>query len=212
MSRNGDVEEMNAATTSNTAGAATTSTTALRNRGDPFLIACRCFSFFTSLAAILCIAVNVLSAVRSFKHASDVRNLTSLSCFPLPSNNSAFFDFQIFDGIFRCYAVIIAAFVVLAETEWSFILKFSKVFFRLVVNTHVLSWCCYACCALLYFNWIEWLITGFGVLGCQGHAADLVRVPFHLLTIIILPLLSNLAYLHLLTIIINRCKSCDFIS
>ncbi|CAJ1936138.1 unnamed protein product [Sphenostylis stenocarpa] len=90
MSRNGDVEEEIAAT--------------LRNRTDPFLVACRGFSFITSLAAILCIAVNVLSAVRSFKHASDI-----------------------FDGIFRCYAVIIAAFVVLAETEWSFILKFSKV-------------------------------------------------------------------------------------
>ncbi|RDX65941.1 hypothetical protein CR513_55345 [Mucuna pruriens] len=91
MSRNGDVEEV--ATTSNT----------IRKRADPFLVACRCFSFITSLAAILCIAVNVLSAVRSFKHASDI-----------------------FDGIFRCYAVIIAAFVVLAETEWSFILKCSK--------------------------------------------------------------------------------------
>ncbi|ESW31143.1 hypothetical protein PHAVU_002G213000 [Phaseolus vulgaris] len=90
MSRNGDVQEENVPT--------------LRNRADPFLVACRCFSFLTSLAAILCIGVNVLSAVRSFKHASDI-----------------------FDGIFRCYTVIIAAFVVLAETEWSFILKFSKV-------------------------------------------------------------------------------------
>ncbi|TKY59455.1 Golgi apparatus membrane protein TVP15 [Spatholobus suberectus] len=94
MSRNGDVEEENVATTSST----------IRNRADPFLVACRCFSVLTSLAAILCIAVNVLSAVRSFRHASDI-----------------------FDGIFRCYAVLIAAFVVLAETEWSFILKFSKV-------------------------------------------------------------------------------------
>ena len=98
MSRNDDVVEQNAATTT------TTSSTAIRNRADPFLVACRCFSFLTSLAAILCIAVNVLSAVRSFKHASDI-----------------------FDGIFRCYAVLIAAFVVLAETEWSFIIKFSKV-------------------------------------------------------------------------------------
>ncbi|KAG4398579.1 hypothetical protein AAZX31_08G066100 [Glycine max] len=98
MSRNDDVVEQNAATTT------TTSSTTIRNRADPFLVACRCFSFLTSLAAILCIAVNVLSAVRSFKHASDI-----------------------FDGIFRCYAVLIAAFVVLAETEWSFIIKFSKV-------------------------------------------------------------------------------------
>lgn len=34
---------------------------------------------------------------------------------------------QIFDGIFRCYAVVIAVFVVVAETEWEFIMKFSKV-------------------------------------------------------------------------------------
>ncbi|KAL2343840.1 hypothetical protein Fmac_005125 [Flemingia macrophylla] len=95
MSRNGDVSEENVATTS--------SDVRIRNRADPFLVTCRCFSFLTSLAAILCIAVNVLSAVRSFKRASDI-----------------------FDGIFRCYAVVIAAFVVLAETEWPFILKFSK--------------------------------------------------------------------------------------
>ncbi|KAH1087418.1 hypothetical protein AAZX31_07G167600 [Glycine max] len=98
MSRNGDVVEQNAAPST------TSSSSTIRNRTDPFLVACRCFSFLTSLAAILCIAVNFLSAVRSFKHASDI-----------------------FDGIFRCYAVLVAAFVVLAETEWSFILKFSKV-------------------------------------------------------------------------------------
>lgn len=34
---------------------------------------------------------------------------------------------QIFDGIFRCYAVIIAVVVVVAETEWEFVIKFSKV-------------------------------------------------------------------------------------
>lgn len=76
----------------------------LRARPDPFLVVCRCFSVVTSLAAILCIAVNVLSAVRSFKNGHDI-----------------------FDGIFRCYAVLIAFFVVLAETEWNFIVKFWKV-------------------------------------------------------------------------------------
>ncbi|GMI83754.1 hypothetical protein like AT4G33625 [Hibiscus trionum] len=76
----------------------------VRPRPDPFLVVCRCFSLITSLTAILCIAVNVLSAVRSFKNESDV-----------------------FDGIFRCYAVVIAFFVVLAETEWEFIIKFWKV-------------------------------------------------------------------------------------
>lgn len=76
----------------------------LRRRSDPLLIACRCFSLITALSAILCILVNVLSAVRSFKNGSDV-----------------------FDGIFRCYAVIIAIFVVVAETEWSLIFRFWKV-------------------------------------------------------------------------------------
>ncbi|KAK7400371.1 hypothetical protein VNO78_11577 [Psophocarpus tetragonolobus] len=95
MARNDDVELENAATTSSNT---------VRSRTDPFLVACRGFSILTSLAALLCIAVNVMSAVRSFKNGSDI-----------------------FDGIFRCYAVLAAALVVLAETEWSFVLKFSKV-------------------------------------------------------------------------------------
>ncbi|PIA52297.1 hypothetical protein AQUCO_01000280v1 [Aquilegia coerulea] len=76
----------------------------LKGRTDPFLVVCRCFSVVTSLTAILCIAVNVLSAVLSFKERSDI-----------------------FDVVFRCYAVVIGVLVVLAETEWGFILKFSKV-------------------------------------------------------------------------------------
>ncbi|XP_024020331.1 uncharacterized protein LOC21394630, partial [Morus notabilis] len=76
----------------------------LRARPDPFLVVCRCFRLLTAVAAILCIAVNVLSAVRSFKDGSDI-----------------------FDGIFRCYAVLIALLVVLAETEWGFMVKFWKV-------------------------------------------------------------------------------------
>ncbi|KAI9079280.1 hypothetical protein K1719_038765 [Acacia pycnantha] len=80
------------------------SSTRVRARPDPFLVACKCFSLLTCLAAILCIAVNILSAVRSFKNGSDV-----------------------FDGIFRCYAVLIAFIVVVAETEWSFITKFWQV-------------------------------------------------------------------------------------
>ncbi|KAG6741451.1 hypothetical protein POTOM_054711 [Populus tomentosa] len=79
--------------------------TALARPGpDPLLVICRCFSFVTSLTAILCVAVNVLSAVRSFKDGSDV-----------------------FDGIFRCYAVVIAFIVVVAETEWGFVIKFWKI-------------------------------------------------------------------------------------
>ncbi|KAL9251121.1 hypothetical protein AKJ16_DCAP01276 [Drosera capensis] len=76
----------------------------LRSRADPFLVVCRCFGFVTALAAILCIVANVISAVQSFKDGSDI-----------------------FDGIFRCYAVALAVFVAVAETEWSFITKFWKV-------------------------------------------------------------------------------------
>ncbi|CBI34019.3 hypothetical protein VitviT2T_004093 [Vitis vinifera] len=98
MAGNGDEEGLPRAASS-TSGAAAR----VRARGDPLLIVCRCFSFITALTAILCICVNVLSAVRSFKDGSDV-----------------------FDGIFRCYAVVIALFVVVAETEWGFIMKFWK--------------------------------------------------------------------------------------
>lgn len=80
----------------------------LRTRPDPLLIGCRFFSVFTSVAAILCIVVNVLSALRSIKNGAVVIN-------------------SIFDVIFRCYAVVIAILVVVAETEWGFILKFWKV-------------------------------------------------------------------------------------
>jgi hypothetical protein len=76
----------------------------LRNRPDPFLVVCRCFSVVTSISAIFCFAVNILSAIRCFKNGYDV-----------------------FDGIFRCYAVLIAGFVVLAETEWGFIIRLWKV-------------------------------------------------------------------------------------
>ncbi|RWR74110.1 Golgi apparatus membrane protein TVP15 [Cinnamomum micranthum f. kanehirae] len=76
----------------------------IRSRADPLLIICRCFSFLTALVAILCVFVNALSAVRSFKNGSDV-----------------------FGGVFRCYAVVIALFVAVAETEWGFIIKFWRV-------------------------------------------------------------------------------------
>lgn len=76
----------------------------IRTRPDPFLIICRCFSFLTAIIAILCVFVNALSAVRSFKNGSDI-----------------------FGGIFRCYAVVIALFVAVSETEWGFLLKFWRV-------------------------------------------------------------------------------------
>ncbi|XP_060676425.1 uncharacterized protein LOC132799364 isoform X5 [Ziziphus jujuba] len=77
--------------------------TRLRRRSNLFLVLCKCFSILTSSTVVLCIAVTVLSAIRSFKDGYDV-----------------------FDGIFRCYEVLIAAFVVLAETEWELI-KFLKI-------------------------------------------------------------------------------------
>ncbi|KAH7516386.1 hypothetical protein FEM48_Zijuj10G0129600 [Ziziphus jujuba var. spinosa] len=52
---------------------------------------------------VLYIAVNVLSAIQSLKD-----------------------EYDVFDGIFRCYEVLIAAFVVLAKTKWEFIIKFWK--------------------------------------------------------------------------------------
>lgn len=57
------------------------SSTRLRTGPDPFLVVCKCFSILTSLTAILCIAVNVLSAVRSFKDGSDVRTLSLSLCY-----------------------------------------------------------------------------------------------------------------------------------
>ncbi|KAF7126783.1 hypothetical protein RHSIM_Rhsim11G0140000 [Rhododendron simsii] len=101
----------------------------VRARPDAFLIVCRCFSFVTAVAAFLCIAVNVYAAVVSFKDGSDVISLSlSLSMCGL---------FCIFDGIFRCYAVVIALFVVVAETEWGFITKFFKV--RFLFSTSILN-------------------------------------------------------------------------
>ncbi|XP_057990866.1 uncharacterized protein LOC110634525 isoform X2 [Hevea brasiliensis] len=48
------------------------SSSRLRAGIDPFLVVCRCFSFVTTLTAILCIAVNVLSAIRSAREGFDV--------------------------------------------------------------------------------------------------------------------------------------------
>ncbi|PSS02596.1 TRNA pseudouridine synthase [Actinidia chinensis var. chinensis] len=101
MARN--EEEDNSQRGHNNAGSATEAVR-VRARPDPFLVVCWCFSLITSVAAILCIAVNVIAAVLSFKDGSDV-----------------------FDGIFRCYAVVIAMFIVIAETEWGFVMKFCKV-------------------------------------------------------------------------------------
>ncbi|EAZ38511.1 hypothetical protein OsJ_22897 [Oryza sativa Japonica Group] len=75
-----------------------------RSRSDPLLIVCRCFNVVTAATAALCVAVNVLSAVQSFRTGLDI-----------------------FGGIFRCYAVVISLFVGVVETEWGFIMKFCKI-------------------------------------------------------------------------------------
>ncbi|KAI3815327.1 hypothetical protein L1987_14990 [Smallanthus sonchifolius] len=104
-----DIEEVDAsqplanpATTSSSNP--TTINPKVRAKPDPVLTTCRCFSVVTVVASILCIVANVFSAIRSFRNGYDI-----------------------FDGIFRCYAVVIAVFVVVAETEWSFVTKFWKV-------------------------------------------------------------------------------------
>ncbi|KZV39162.1 hypothetical protein F511_12994 [Dorcoceras hygrometricum] len=75
-----------------------------RRGPDFFLITCRVFAVITALSAIFCIAFNVISAIQSFRNGTDI-----------------------FDGIFRCYAVIVGIIVVIAETEWQYFLSFSKV-------------------------------------------------------------------------------------
>jgi hypothetical protein len=49
-----------------------------RSGADPLLIVCRCFGVVTAATALLCVAVNVLSAVHSFRSGTDVRPLPSI--------------------------------------------------------------------------------------------------------------------------------------
>ncbi|KAG0541427.1 hypothetical protein BDA96_02G015900 [Sorghum bicolor] len=77
----------------------------VRAGSDPLLIVCGCFSVVTAATALLCVAVNVVSAVQSFRAGSDI-----------------------FGGIFRCYAVVFSLFVAVLETEWGFIIRFWKIF------------------------------------------------------------------------------------
>lgn len=93
MERNGDAENSQRASSNKSKG-----------KADAFLIICRCFNVVAALAAILCVVVNILSAIRSFKHGADI-----------------------FDGVYRCFAAALAIFVVAVETEWGYILQFWKV-------------------------------------------------------------------------------------
>ena len=56
--------------------------------GDPLLIVCGCFSVVTAATALLCVAVNVLSAVQSFRfHGGDAS--TPLHLQPSSTRQSA---------------------------------------------------------------------------------------------------------------------------
>jgi len=64
----------------------------LRPGPDPFLIVCSCFSVVTALSAILCIVVNVLSAIRTFKRIKDGSDVSTFGLIGL------WFDFDC-DGL-----------------------------------------------------------------------------------------------------------------
>lgn len=67
---------------------------------DGFLVFCAILGLITATSAILCALVNVVSVTRSFSTGQNV-----------------------FVGILRCYGVVIAIFVAMAETEWEWIFK-----------------------------------------------------------------------------------------
>ena len=73
----------------------------LSNRADPFLVVCRCFSFVTSLIAILCVVVNVLAAIRSFRDSHDVNRNLPLSL-SLSHSLMIFVVWSLFLIIFSC--------------------------------------------------------------------------------------------------------------
>eukprot|EP00250_Pteridium_aquilinum_P013652 c21483_g1_i1 orf=282-869(-) len=70
-------------------------------RNDPFLVVCRTFGVITAISAILCIGANVFSAIHAFKSGNDI-----------------------FGGILRCYGIVLALFVAVAETEWQRVFQF----------------------------------------------------------------------------------------
>ncbi|KAH7278641.1 hypothetical protein KP509_38G050200 [Ceratopteris richardii] len=73
-------------------------------REDSFLTVCRCFSGITAISALLCVVANVFSAIHAFKNGNDI-----------------------FGGVLRCYAIVIALFVAVAESEWQRIFQFWRI-------------------------------------------------------------------------------------
>jgi len=76
---------------------------------DPLLYVCRVLSIVTVLGALLCLLVNVISLFRSFDYRG--------------------FDYRVsvFVGIMRCYTVLIAVLVILAETEWQALFRWWRI-------------------------------------------------------------------------------------
>ncbi|KAE8719863.1 hypothetical protein F3Y22_tig00109925pilonHSYRG00081 [Hibiscus syriacus] len=79
---------------------------------------------------------------------------------PGPSSSA-----RVFDGIFRCYAVVIAFFVVLAETEWGFIIKFWK---DIVLLQNIASYLLLACGVVYVFSFRVMLLK-LGCKCCAGY-------------------------------------------
>ncbi|CAK9237709.1 unnamed protein product [Sphagnum jensenii] len=76
---------------------------------DSLLYVCAVLSIVSALGSVLCMIVNLISLLRSFDYRG--------------------FDYRVspFVLILRCYAVAIAFFVALAETEWEAIFKLWRV-------------------------------------------------------------------------------------
>ncbi|KAH9557232.1 hypothetical protein CY35_07G074300 [Sphagnum magellanicum] len=76
---------------------------------DSLLFVCTVFSIVSALGSVLCMVVNLISLLRSFDYRG--------------------FDYRVspFILILRCYAVAMAFFVALAETEWEAIFRLWQV-------------------------------------------------------------------------------------
>lgn len=150
-----------------------------RFRSDPLLIVCRCFNVVTAATAALCVAVNVLSAVQSFRTGLDVRRpLPFLFVFPamarLRADLGCLVGLQIFGGIFRCYAVVISLFVGVVETEWGFIMKFCKVLLLPSCFARHFSLDLHFRCYSFRFNKYSWVTAIFFI----GWRPSIISVQF----------------------------------
>lgn len=109
---NGSVGVATPVLPSSSSSSSATTTARIGRRADPFLVVCGCFSFITALAAILCIAVNVLSAIRSFKNQSTVSIYLLFFLILLFSNLFIHLLDLIYDKLILCFRFSMAYFVV----------------------------------------------------------------------------------------------------